>query len=141
WTRPDISSALLNEQGRRAQSLYCAIPATGRPAHRRKLRDGAIKRLRPTAFSSARLAPAQLQRSKRRYELEEPGTSRSVKRLQRMAHRVRLDHAALHHHGLARAQPALAVLEIDRRQQTLVERQRFPSPSCVMMSENRLDQI
>src|SRR4051794_31949151 len=39
-------------QGRRAQSLYCAIPATRRPTPSAEacLRDGAIKRLRPTAL-------------------------------------------------------------------------------------------
>src|SRR5262245_217027 len=36
--------------GRRAQSPYCAIPATGRPTPSTEacLRNGAIKRLRPT---------------------------------------------------------------------------------------------
>src|SRR5882762_5286103 len=42
--------------------------------------------------------------------------------LQRMAYGLRLDHAALLHDRLATAQPALAVLEIDGRQQALVER-------------------
>src|SRR5215467_8014307 len=85
--------------------------------------------------------PAQRQRIKRTDDLQKPGTGRRVKRLQRMAHRIRPDHATLLHHRLARAQPALAVLEIDGRQQPLVERQRLPPPTRVMMSEDRLDQI
>src|SRR5215471_9315869 len=86
-------------------------------------------------------APAQRQRIKRSDELQERGTSLRVKRLQRMAHRIRPDHATLLHHRLARAQPALAVLEIDGRQQLLVERQSLPPPTRAMMSEDRLDQI
>src|SRR5262249_21989077 len=39
-------------KGRRAQSLYCALPATGRPTRSTEacLRSGAIKRLRPTTY-------------------------------------------------------------------------------------------
>src|SRR5262249_40254689 len=42
-------------QGRRAQSLYCAIPAIGWPTPSTEacLRDGAIKRLRPTTAGRA----------------------------------------------------------------------------------------
>ena len=45
-----------------------------------------------------------------------------MQRLERMAHGVALDHAALHHHGLGRAQAALAVLEVDQRQDAGVGR-------------------
>jgi len=46
------SFCLSTSRGRRAQSLYCAIPATGRadPIDEACLRNGAIKRLRPTAL-------------------------------------------------------------------------------------------
>src|SRR5262245_21676131 len=73
-------------------------------------------------FAGLSSAPAQRQRIKRAYKLQKPSTGLRMKRLQRMAHSVRPDHAALLHHRFARAQPALAILEIDGRQQALVER-------------------
>jgi hypothetical protein len=47
-----MSPEVEQTKARRAQSLYCALPATSRPAPSTDacLRNGAIKRLRPTAL-------------------------------------------------------------------------------------------
>ena len=64
-----------------------------------------------------------------------------MQRSQRVANRIALDHATFLHDGLTGPQTALAILEVDERQDTRVLRSSGIEIPCGVMLEDGLDQI
>src|SRR5204863_9048881 len=69
------------------------------------------------------------------------GARGGMQRLERMAHGIAADDAALHHRDFRGAQAALPVLEIDERQDTSIAPRWLGATSREMVDDNRPNQV
>jgi hypothetical protein len=74
-------------------------------------------------------------------KFEQAGPRGRIKPFERMADRVAPDHAPLLHHGLARTQAALTVLEVDERQDARVGGGRLGAPAGEVMRKDDFDLV